>query len=630
MNLVSRLFRSAPEDVLSEVPENPIAPGTDAVHVYNATWGIPESIGGMTTAALRRIRSFQNFGRPLSQTLLTLSPRMDVDEVRNRLLAESRISEDLRLVNIWQDLRDRSDAEFADLEGMTPVDPVPEEDGEVESITDFYDVFRNPSTGRVIRRNYLRTDGSLLLADVQDSKIGRRFILHSSTGEPIAEWSRPRDFYNAWIEAMVTEKPAVLIVDDKKISEFVHEISGRSFALVLFMHGSHLRQPWNGAYGEFLPRRLETMRNFDRFDIVGVQTRQQAEAITARGISGANIELLTGELPPAAVVTEAPADRPRNSIVMIANLIALKRVDHVIRAVSQLKDRGVDVTLTVLGEGAERPRLEKLVADLEVSDRVQLPGYVNDVPARLQSASISVLTSTSEGLPLALMESMGAGCVPIVYDITYGPRDLVGQGQNGFITPFSDIDALADQIETFLELEPVRVASMRAAAVDTVERYLPETGYRRWQKVLEEMRPAPLPTVDARESGKGIDAKKVHVSPTQHGSRVEIEVNQLDEATAAAVQLVLSGRKLNSYVLCSDPRIESRKFGRGTVLTFTVDDEKFSESAGEIFDVFLRRPRDPWNAKRRISTPKEFKPAPSGKREWYATKHGNLSVRPRA
>ncbi|WCE39365.1 glycosyltransferase [Brevibacterium sp. BDJS002] len=629
MSLVSRLFRSAPDDLVSRASEAPAVLGTDEVHVYNAIWGISGSLGGMTTAALRRIRSFQSFGRPLSQTLLTLSSRMDVNEVRDRLLAEGRITEDLRVVNIWQDLRDRSDAEFAELGGMTPANPVPEEDGEVESITDFYDAFRNPSTGRIIRRNYLRADGSLLLADVQDSKIGRRFILHSSTGEPMAEWRRPRDFYNAWIEAVVTETPAVLIVDDKKISEFVHEISGRSFALVLFMHGSHLRRPWNGAHGEFLPRRVETMRNFDRFDIVGVQTKQQAEAITDRGLSGANIKLLTGELPPAAVASEGPAGRPKNSIVMVANLIGLKRVDHAIRAVSQLKNRGVDVTLTVLGEGAERPPLEKLVAELEVGDRIELPGYVNDVPARLQSASISVLTSTSEGLPLALMESMGAGCIPIVYDITYGPRDLIEQGKNGFITPFGDIDALADRIETFLELEPDRISSMRVAAVDTVERYLPEAGYHRWQKVLAETRPAHLPIINAGEIGKGIDVKKVHVSPTQHGSRVEIEVNQLDGGIAASAQLVLSGRKLNSYVLCSDPRVELKKFGRRTILTFIVDDEKFSESVGEVFDVFLRRPLDPWNAKRRISTPKEFTPESSGSHEWYSTRHGNLSVRPR-
>src|SRR5699024_8033405 len=77
-------------------------------------------------------------------------------------------------------------------------DPVPEEDGEVENITAFYDVFRSSRTGTVIRRNYRRADGSLLLTDVRDPKFGARFVLHSPSGTPMAEWRRPRDFYNAW------------------------------------------------------------------------------------------------------------------------------------------------------------------------------------------------------------------------------------------------------------------------------------------------------------------------------------------------------------------------------------------------------------------------------------------------
>src|SRR5699024_256829 len=105
----------------------------------------------MTTAALRRIRSFQKFGRPLSQTLLTFSPRMDVDEVRERLLAEGRVTEDLRLLNVWSDLRNRGDAELAEIRGEPSTDPVPNEDGEVERINEFYDVFRDQKTGAVIR-----------------------------------------------------------------------------------------------------------------------------------------------------------------------------------------------------------------------------------------------------------------------------------------------------------------------------------------------------------------------------------------------------------------------------------------------------------------------------------------------
>ena len=609
----------------------PVGPafGTDAVHVYNVLWGIPESMGGMTTAALRRIRSFQNYGSPLSQTILTFSPRMDTDEIRDRLIAQGKMRDDVELVNIWQDLRGRSEAELARLEGEPPRMPIPDEDGELENITPFYDVFRNSRTGRVIRRNYLRGDGSLLLADIEDPKLGRRFILHSPAGEPMVEWRRPRDFYNAWITATVTTSPAVVIVDDKKVSEFIHEISDRDFALILFLHGSHLSHPWNGDHGQPLRARTDTMGNFDRFDIVGVQTQQQADAIRALGFSGDNIRLLTGELPQGSIVADPSMGREMGNAVMVANLIDLKRIEHPIRAIAKLRDRGVAVSLTVLGEGPARPKLEALVDELDLSDRVKLPGYVDDVHERLESASFSTLTSTSEGLPLSLLEAMGAGCVPIVYDITYGPRDVIDQGVNGFITPWSDIDALADQIESFLSLEPSEVESMRRAAVKSVERYLPEAGYRRWQNALTDMRLTNLPDNGDAKSAPSIQAKKLTCTPIAGGSRIEIAIDGIHQLIAETLQLVVAGRKLSTFFICGLSEISFRRFGHRMVLAFDVDDESFSESADETFDVFLRRSQDLWTSKRRISTPKRFRATTAVAREWYSTKHGNLSVKPR-
>ncbi|TGD27157.1 glycosyltransferase [Brevibacterium sp. S22] len=603
--------------------------GTDAVHVYNVLWGIPESMGGMTTAALRRIRSFQKFGRALSQTILTFSPHMDADETRARLMAQGKISDDVELVNIWPELRARTESGLATLKGEPLKAPLPPEDGEVENITAFYDVFRSPRTRAVIRRNYRRADGSLLLTDIEDPKLGRRFVLHSPEGRPMTEWRRPRDFYNAWISAVVTAEPAVVIVDDKQVSEFIHEISDRAFPLILFLHGSHLRHPWNGNHGQILPRRLDTIRNLDRFDIVGVQTEQQAEAVRALGISEANIRLLTGELPESAALAYTPRRRPLNSAVMIANLIALKRIDHPIRAVAELKDRGIDVSLTVLGEGSERGRLEKLIDDLDLGNHVELPGYVSDVSDRLQAASFSMLTSTSEGLPLSMLESMGAGCIPIVYDITYGPRDLIEHGRNGFITPWSDIDALADQIEDFLSLDEDHVDDMRRAARKTVERYLPEAGYRRWKEVLEDVTVVNLPDDLGEESAPSIEAKKLTCEATPQGCRIEIELDQIDPVIAESLQLVVAGRKLSTLFISSG-QMSTRRFGHRFVLTFDVDYAGFSESPDETFDVFLRRAHDLWTAKGRIATPRRFRAEQAGNREWYSTKHGNLSVRPRS
>lgn len=628
MSLHALLSRDAIDD--SRIPvASSISLGTDEVHVYNVLWGIPESMGGMTTAALRRIRSFQNFGRPLSQTILTFSPRMDTEEIRNRLVSSGRMRDDVELMNIWSDLRCRSDPELAQLEGEQPQSPIPDVDGEIENITSFFDVVRNARSGKIIRRNYYREDGSLLVADIRDPKLGSRFVLCAPNGTPIAEWRRPRDFYNAWVKAVVNKEPAVAIVDDKKASEFIHEISNRNFALILFLHGTHLRHPWNGNHGQVLPRRVDTVRNFDRFDVVGVQTRQQADAVRALGFTEDNIRLLTGELPAGSVLTEARQERLVGKAVMIANLIDLKRVDHPIRAVAKLRDRGVDVSLTVLGEGPARPKLEKLIDALDVRDRVELPGYVNDVSDRLASASFSMLTSTSEGLPLSMMESMGAGCIPIVYDITYGPRDLIEQGHNGFITQRNDIDALADQIEEFLSLSADTVAEMRNSAMDTVERYLPETGYRRWQTVIEEL-PAAAHLADDRidTSGFPVAVKRASCEAISGGCRIELEFAHLHRQVLESLEMVVAARDINTFFVCGSTSVYTRRMGRRQVVTFDVDFENFSESIGETFDVFLRMPRDLWTSKRRIRLPRRHTAMQSGEWEWYSTKHGNLSVRP--
>src|SRR5699024_2627706 len=144
-------------------------------------------MGGMTTAALRRIRSFQTYGRPLSQTVLTFSPRMNTDEIRARLVSQGKMRDDVDLVNIWQDLRSRTDSELEAMSGEPLRAPVPEEDGEVANLTPFYHVFRSSPTGTVIRRNYRRADGSLLLTDIRDPKLGTRFVLHSPSGTPTTE-----------------------------------------------------------------------------------------------------------------------------------------------------------------------------------------------------------------------------------------------------------------------------------------------------------------------------------------------------------------------------------------------------------------------------------------------------------
>ena len=89
--------------------------------------------------------------------------------------------------------------------------------------------------------------------------------------------------------------------------------------------------------------------------------------------------------------------------------------------------------------------------------QVVLHGYAPGAAQHFAAASFSLMTSTTEGQSLVLLESMAAGCVPIAYDIRYGPSELLVDGETGFLVPGGDVSALADTIERFLALPVKRV-----------------------------------------------------------------------------------------------------------------------------------------------------------------------------
>ncbi len=86
-------------------------------------------------------------------------------------------------------------------------------------------------------------------------------------------------------------------------------------------------------------------------------------------------------------------------------------------------------------------------------------GTSSDARRRLATASFLLLTSSLEGFPLVLVEAMAAGCIPIAYDVPYGPSDVIVSGRNGFLVPAGDLDALTRAVAEFLRLPARRIAT---------------------------------------------------------------------------------------------------------------------------------------------------------------------------
>src|SRR5260370_28912507 len=116
--------------------------------------------------------------------------------------------------------------------------------------------------------------------------------------------------------------------------------------------------------------------------------------------------------------------------VMVANFIAYKGHAHVLRAVAMVVDGHPRFRIVLIGDGQERDPLERLTADLGVREHVVFAGQRRDAAELMQGFAFSILSSSEESFPNAIMESM-AVAVPAVSTRCGGVSELVDDGTHG-------------------------------------------------------------------------------------------------------------------------------------------------------------------------------------------------------
>jgi glycogen(starch) synthase len=137
----------------------------------------------------------------------------------------------------------------------------------------------------------------------------------------------------------------------------------------------------------------------------------------------------------------------REGLVFVGRLVSEKRADLVLQSLAALKARGVETTLTVIGDGPERANLEKLASALAVDDKVRFFGRCDQamIAGHLNRRKILVMPSIREGFGLVALEAIACGCV-VVASSGSGLDDAVGDWavRTSSDDPGTLADALAD------------------------------------------------------------------------------------------------------------------------------------------------------------------------------------------
>jgi colanic acid/amylovoran biosynthesis glycosyltransferase len=164
------------------------------------------------------------------------------------------------------------------------------------------------------------------------------------------------------------------------------------------------------------------------------------------------------------------ADAPKTPaatrrLVCVGRLCEQKGQLLLIDAARRLSERGIDFELVLAGDGEMRGDIETLIAQYKLENKVRITGWISSHQVReeILAARALVLPSFAEGLPVVLMEAMALGR-PVISTFVAGIPELVISGENGWLIPAGDVEALVSALKICLDAPGSTLEQMGDAA----------------------------------------------------------------------------------------------------------------------------------------------------------------------
>jgi len=188
-------------------------------------------------------------------------------------------------------------------------------------------------------------------------------------------------------------------------------------------------------------------------------SKANADWIARRyGVDSAHIRVIPCGVDTSRFRPKATAVKASTPLVLaVARLVPVKNLGLLAQACGLLRERGLRFRCVIIGEGSCRAELETLRSELHLEKFLKMPGAAqqSEILRLWQRAAIGVLTSSSEGMPVCLMEAAACG-VPAVATAVGGVPELVQDGVTGLLSPSGDAKGLAANLEKLLRAPIIR------------------------------------------------------------------------------------------------------------------------------------------------------------------------------
>ncbi|MFL9830852.1 glycosyltransferase [Flavobacterium sp. ST-87] len=141
------------------------------------------------------------------------------------------------------------------------------------------------------------------------------------------------------------------------------------------------------------------------------------------------------------------SDSNKIQAIVTRSLLPEYRHDVILKAFDILHQRGIDFSLTIVGDGIRLEHLKDLATKMQIENKVIFTGRIpnTELPKLLQESNFYISMPITEGVSASLFEAMACGCYPIVSDIP-GNQNWIRHRENGQLITVDDFEMLANEI----------------------------------------------------------------------------------------------------------------------------------------------------------------------------------------
>lgn len=239
-----------------------------------------------------------------------------------------------------------------------------------------------------------------------------------------------------WLEQIISEPNAKVIVDSRRLDMCVLQSSIKTSDVFFFFHNSHARVE----DGQVKKSWSSLLSNKQNYKVISLTQSQKEDIVKVTDFKPRNIFTI----PHAIKRCTTSQNYEKHKIVSVSRLDNnQKNITDIVAAFALFSKKHPEFTYEIWGHGPDEDDIKRQIAKRKLGEKVKLMGYTNNPQEVFRSATMSICASNFEGFCLSVAESIACGCPVASYNVKYGPSDIIEKGHSGCISKKNTPKSLA-------------------------------------------------------------------------------------------------------------------------------------------------------------------------------------------